>query len=136
MPVSPYLSGPASTGKGKRPPPLPLSRLLGNRDWTIQVECQADTVMVRALALRVPVASLESSDAESARLVQAVQKMIADRQATVRPGESPYRPMIRFLVHPEGLRTYYLVYPRFEALGLPLTRDNVISPRGPQIMER
>ena len=136
-PVSPYLSGYTPAGKVNRPPPLPLSRLLGNRDWPILVECQADMVVVRALALRVPVASLENADAESARLVQAVQKMIADRQATVRPGEPPYRPLIRFLVHPEGLRTYYLIYPRFESLGLPLTRENVQPPpRGPRIMER
>lgn len=114
-----------------------MSRLLGNRDWPILVECQADMVVVRALALRAPVASLESSDAQAERLVQAVQKMIADRQATVRPGEPPWRPMIRFQVHPNGLRTYYLAYPRFEALGLPLTRENVQpAPRGPQIMER
>jgi hypothetical protein len=134
-PVSPYLSGP-STGKAYRLPPLPLSRLLGNRDWPILVECQADVVLVRALSLRVPAASLESSEAEAVRLVQAVQKMIADRQAAVRPGEPPYRPLIRFQVHPDALRIYYLIYPRFETLGLPLTRENIQPPRGPQIMER
>ena len=51
--------------------------------------------------------------------------MIARRQATVRPGEPPYRPMIRFRVLPDGLRTYHLAYPALEALHVPMTRENV-----------
>jgi hypothetical protein len=136
-PVSPYLNGHTAAGTGRRPPPLPLSRLLGNRDWPILVECQADAVVVRAIPLRVTAASLERTDTEASHLVQAVQKMIADRQHTLRPGEPPYRPLIRFVVHPDGLRTYYLAYPRLEALGLPLTRENVQPPpRAPAVMER
>jgi len=101
------------------------------------VECQADTVVVRSLGLRVPAASLESADQDQGRLARAVQKLIADRQATVRPGEPPYRPVIRFLVHPEGLRTYYLVYPQLEVLRLPMTRENVQPPpRAPRTIER
>jgi hypothetical protein len=58
-------------------------------------------------------------------LFYSVHQLIARRQATVRPGESPYRPMLRFQVHPEGLRSYYSVYPLFERMRIPMTRDNL-----------
>jgi hypothetical protein len=51
--------------------------------------------------------------------------MIARRQASVRPGEPPYRPQARFLIYPDGLRTYYLAFPALQPLGIPLTRQNV-----------
>jgi len=137
LPPPPYLPGNSpTTTRPARTPPLPLSRLLGNRDWPIFVECQADVIVVRALALRLPLASLESSDPESWQFIERLQKLITDRQATVLPGEPPYRPLIRFQVYPEGLRTYYLAYPRLEALRLPMTRENVVPPRGPRTTVR
>jgi hypothetical protein len=57
-------------------------------------------------------------------LLAALREMIDRRQATVRPGEPPYRPHIRFKVWPEGLRTYYLAYPALEVLQVPMTREN------------
>ena len=60
-------------------------------------------------------------------LVQSVSNAIARRQATVRQGETPYRPILRFQVHPDALRTYYHVYPLFENLRLPMTRENLDS---------
>ena len=51
--------------------------------------------------------------------------MIDRRQAGVRPGEPPYRPQVRFLIYPDGLRTYFLTFPALEPLGIPLTRQNV-----------
>ena len=33
--------------------------------------------------------------------------------------------MIRFRVHADALRTYYLAYPTLEALEIPMTRENV-----------
>jgi hypothetical protein len=101
--------------------------LLGNRDWPIVVECRADEVVLRITGLRVP--SLSASDPADQPLPRAVGQLIAQRQATVRPGEPPYRPLLRLLVHPDGLRSYYLVYPQLEALGLPMTRENVEPPR-------
>ena len=58
-------------------------------------------------------------------LAQAVGNLIARRQASVRPGEPPYRPLVRFQVSNEGLRTYYHVYPLLEQLRVPMTRENV-----------
>ena len=43
----------------------------------------------------------------------------------VRPGEAPYHPMIRFQIRPDGLRSYYVVYPLLEGLGVPMTRENL-----------
>ena len=49
------------------------------------------------------------------------------RFQTVRPGEPPYRPLLRFQVHPDALRSYFHVYPLFENLRLPMTRENLDS---------
>jgi hypothetical protein len=59
------------------------------------------------------------------QLRRAVHQLIARRQATVRPGESPYRPLIRFLVRPDGLRTYHLAFPALESLRVPMARINL-----------
>jgi hypothetical protein len=58
-------------------------------------------------------------------LAKAVQQLIDRRQATVRPGDPPYRPMIRFRVRPDGLRAYYMAYPALEGLHVPMTRENL-----------
>ena len=71
-------------------------------------------------------ASLASGENGAAGLVQAVQQIIARRQATVRPGEPSYRPMIRFLVQPAGLRSYYTAYPVLQTLGLSMSRENLL----------
>jgi hypothetical protein len=106
------------------PPPRPL-RLIGNRDWVIPVECRADGVVVRSLGQKLPVASLTGKAAADNPLLQVVKQMIDRRQAGVRPGEPPYRPQVRFLIYPDGLRTYFLTFPALEPLGIPLTRQNV-----------
>jgi hypothetical protein len=106
------------------PPPRPV-RLIGNRDWIIPVECRADGLVVRGLGQKIPLASLTGNAAAESPLLQAVRQMIARRQASVRPGEPPYRPQVRFLIYPDGLRTYFLSFPALEPLGIPLTRQNV-----------
>jgi hypothetical protein len=140
LPVPRALAGTPLAGAQARPirsPPLPLSRLLGNRDWPIVIECRADEVVLRITGLRVPVGSLTAADPADQPLVRAVQRLIAERQATIRPGEPPYRPLLRLLVNPDGLRSYYLAYPQLEALGLPMTRENVEPPpRAPRTVDR
>jgi hypothetical protein len=111
--------------KSSRPAPPPSFRLNGNRDWLINVECAADAVVLQPTRLRVETAALAPGGRGAEALQQAVQQLIARRQATVRPGEPPYRPMIRFLLRQDGLRTYYVVYPVLGALGLPMTRENL-----------
>jgi hypothetical protein len=58
-------------------------------------------------------------------LVQAVKAMIDRKQSLVRSGELPFRPQVRFLVHPESIRSYHTAYPLLNALGVPQTRQNL-----------
>jgi hypothetical protein len=82
-------------------------------------------------------------------LAAAVQQMIARRQSIISEGGIPTppasqssfagtpggvgmaplsamgRPHIRFLVRPDGLRSYYQAYPELEGLQLQMTRQNL-----------
>ena len=110
---------------GKKPlPASPLSKLLGNKDFVIIIECHGDHVTITpgSKTYRWTTANLQDTDQA---LAQAVANLIVRRQASVRPGEPPYRPLIRFQVSNEGLRTYYHVYPLLEQLRVPMTRENV-----------
>ena len=107
--------------KAIRPGPL-----IGNRDWLIPIECTADAVVLFPSRQRIATSQLSSKGENGNNpLLEAIQQMIARRQATVRPGEPPYRPMIRFRVLSDGLRSYHLAYPALEALHVPMTRENV-----------
>ena len=59
-------------------------------------------------------------------LVQAVQLMIQRKQSSVRPGETAYRPELRFLVRPETLRAYHAAYPLFNGQPIAQSRQNLI----------
>ncbi len=108
----------------RRPPLPPLSRVLGNRDWMILIECRANEVIVKPWGYRFPVAA-GAPHASEHPLVQKVRELIARRQATVRAGEAPYRPLLRFQVRPDGLRSYYFAYPLLDALRIPMSRENL-----------
>jgi hypothetical protein len=112
-------------------PPRPM-RLIGNRDWVIPVECRADGVVLRHLGQKLSLASLAGKAAGESPLLRAVKQMIDRRQAGVRPGEPPYRPQVRFLIYPDGLRTYFLAFPALEPLGIPQTRQNVEADPSPR----
>jgi hypothetical protein len=102
-----------------------LGRILGNRDWLIYVECSAQGVVLKHGNQKFSLESLAVPTKGEHTLVQTVREIIARRQATVGPGEPPYRPMLRFLVNPDGLRAYYLAYPLLDVLRLPMQRENV-----------
>ncbi|MBY0525720.1 MAG: hypothetical protein K2R98_20105, partial [Gemmataceae bacterium] len=117
----------APTGpRSKREPPAPrvASRTLPNRDLLIAVECTAEGVIVPGTPMISPSALVRGNDPDNP-LLKAVQKIIDRRQTTLRPGEAPYRAHIRFLVRPDGLRTYYLAFPALEGLQVPMTRENL-----------
>jgi hypothetical protein len=95
-----------------------------NRDWVIILECRENTVILPGGVQKIPASSLGRVN-ESNPLLVAVKQMIERRQSSVRPGDVPYQPHIRFLVHRDGLRTYYLAYPALESLHVPKTRENV-----------
>lgn len=103
--------------------PVPMGRIIGNRDFVIQVDCYNDhaTITPGGAEFRWPSAAASGTDQI---LADHVQQLILRRQASVRPGEPPYRPVIRFHVAPDGLRTYYRAYPPLEGLRVPMTREN------------
>jgi hypothetical protein len=94
------------------------------------VECTAGAVVVHPTRLRIATNGLTPPRGGDNPLVQAVQQMIARRQMSVRPGETPYRPQIRFLVRPDGLRAFHLAYPALEILQLPMTRQDLKRDEG------
>ncbi len=80
--------------------------------------------MVRPLGQSFPVESLTAPAGTETAFLQAIRQLIARRQASVRPGDPPYRPQVRFLIHKDALRTYYLAYPDLRPLQILLTRQN------------
>jgi hypothetical protein len=99
--------------------------VVGKRDWVIPVECTADAVVLRTARRRFSIARLQGTMTADHPLVRAVQQMIDRRQSLVREGEPPYRPTIRLLVRPDGLKTYYLAYPLLEKLKVPMARQDL-----------
>src|SRR5262249_49482256 len=78
--------------------PLGPAWLHGGREFLIYVECQNDRVIVHPFQRRVAVEALSHSPRHNP-LFQTIRAIIARKQATVQPGDKPYRPEIRFLVH-------------------------------------
>ncbi len=118
------LPDPSAGLPGKRPvrprqKVLRPAALHGDRDWVIVIECQAEQVTVPVIRFSLPTAQLGTGSGAEARLRAALEKLIERKQTTVLPGELPYRPMIRFLVHPEGMRTFHLIYPALESVPVP-----------------
>lgn len=121
-PLPPLLAG---RQYGKRPTPVTLSGLIGNRDWIIQITCEANAAVLRPTGQRFALTELNARPTGEHPLAQAVRQLVARRQATVRPGEAPYRPLLRLQVGPGGLGTFYAVCPLLEPLRLPLAREGV-----------
>jgi hypothetical protein len=113
---------PAQAPPAKKPPPLRMARLNGDRDYLIFIECRADDVVLYPAQKAFPVQQLARGDQA---LLQAVKQMIDRKQSLVRAGELPFRPQVRFLVHPESIRSYHTTYPILNALGVPQTRQNL-----------
>lgn len=125
-PGVPQFGGPRfDLPKTKTRPMVPLSRMLGNRDYPIVLECNADAIVIQPWGIRYDNSALPKRPDPGHPLVQTIGKLIARRQATVRQGEPPYRAVLRFQIRPGGLRSYYLAYPMLESLHLPMTRENV-----------
>jgi hypothetical protein len=101
---------------------------MANRDWVILIECRKNTITLYSTGQQFETAAL-APHGGSNPLAEAVQKMVDRRQATVRPGEAPYRPILQLKVYPDGLRTYYLAFSLVEPLNFATTRDNVTIPQ-------
>jgi hypothetical protein len=121
--AAPHFAPPLTNPPPKKPPPpLRIARLNGDRDYLIFIECRPDDVVLYPSRQMFTVQQLARGDQT---LLQAVQKMIERRQSLVRPGELPFRPQVRFLVHPESIRSYHTAYPLLATLDVPQTRQNL-----------
>ena len=112
--------------KSSTPAPLRAARLFADRDWVIYVECKFEEILVHPNRLVIPTSLLASEEGVK-RFVQEIEKMITRKQSTVRAGEPPYRPEVRFLVWPDGLRPYHLSYPALQSAGIKQKRQNLES---------
>jgi hypothetical protein len=112
--------------KSSTPAPLRAARLFADRDWVIYVECKFEEILVHPNRLVIPTNLLASEEGVK-RFVQEIEKMITRKQSTVRAGEPPYRPEVRFLVWPDGLRPYHLSYPALQSAGIKQKRQNLES---------
>ncbi len=101
-----------------------VKALAGQRDWTIFIECRTDAVVLYPGGLRLGLAGVSPDEGGQEQVVEAVQQMLARRKAMIGSNEL-FRPKIRFLVRPDGLRTYYRAFPALEMLGVPMTRENL-----------
>jgi hypothetical protein len=112
-----------TTGNPRKAAPAPvISKMLGNKDFIITIDCYADhvTVFPGGKQYRWTPQNVKATDQAFA---QEVARLIERRQAAVRPGETPYRPVIRFQV--DDYRSYYHAYPLLVPLNVPMTRANV-----------
>jgi hypothetical protein len=123
--VAPVPGLPAAPAPNPARPVPPRPGLFTNRDWVVPLECTAGGLVLTLTGQRFPLAALARREGDNNPLKLAVQQLIARRQMSVRPGEPPYRPQIRFRVWPDGLRAYHLAYPALEALHVPMSRENV-----------
>jgi hypothetical protein len=113
----------------RKTPVIRTGWLNANRDWIIPIDCTAEGVTIRQLGRSIPVQSFSQGEKGSENLQAAIRDMIARRQASVPPGDPPYRPIIRFRVRRDGLRSYYHAYPALEPLGARMSRENLEEQR-------
>ena len=105
--------------------PAPLGRVIGNRDFIITIACYGEGAAVAPGGASFRWQGKTDAEKTDETLVRTIIELVRRRQATVRAGEPPYRPVLRFEVHENGRRTYYHVFPLLENLRLPMVRDDV-----------
>ena len=109
----------------RKPVAFRPARLTGDRDYTIYIECRADSVVLYPSQRVYPLSVLSRGGLSGNPLALAVQQMIDHRQSLVPEGTPPYRPQISFLVRPETVRGYHTAYPALDGLSIPKVRRNL-----------
>ncbi len=127
------IPGPPSplTIKSSNPPAQPRQpatlrpiQLGGNRDWAIYIEIRPQSVVMYPSRQEIPISAL-TRDPSTNLVCLSLTQMIARRQALVRPGETPYRPKLHFLVHRDAERAFYETFPTVESLNIPMVRQSL-----------
>lgn len=125
-------AGPRKQPQGKRstsvgnqsddvqPPPI-------SHDWYIAVECSAGGVRIPVLRRQYALRELQAplGSGRDHPLTQALAGLIEHRRTIARAQGRAYRPIIKFEVAPDGLRSYHLTYPLLETLNVPMIRQNL-----------
>jgi hypothetical protein len=98
--------------------------MIANRDFVITIRCYSDHMTVYPGGTQHWWKNAKPAVVEQT-VLDNVQGLIAGRQRSVRPGDAPYRPMVRFQLAPDGFGSYLRVYPRLEVLHVPMSRENL-----------
>ncbi len=117
-PMVPGASGPASDSNQKLPRPVrPVPVGEGSqREWEVVLECAADHVLIQATKAKINVSGLPKG---ANPLLGEVEKLVVQR----RKANPEVQPRLKFIIHPDGLRTYYLAAAVVESLNLPSVRQ-------------
>jgi len=81
----------------------------------IVVECDAQGVRLSPSRLTIPLPDLTRGRGGDVLLAHTIRDMLAQRQAAGRPGDT-FHPVIRFVVHHDGLRAFHLAYPTLNSI--------------------
>jgi hypothetical protein len=114
---------PAETSSSRRPASN-VGPGLGSRDFIITITCYSDHVTVFPGGKQHWWKNGSPSAVEDS-VVKNVQALLVGRYKGLQPGESPYRPMIRFQLAAGGLDSYLRLYPGLDVLHVPMTRENL-----------
>ncbi len=117
-PVVPGASGSASAPNQNLPRPVrPVPIGEGSqREWEVVLECAADHVLIQATKAKIYLSGLPKGDNP---LRGEVERLVAQR----RKANPEVQPRLKFIIHPDGLRTYYLAAAAVESLNLPSIRQ-------------
>jgi hypothetical protein len=108
-----------------------VGKVVSDRDWNVTLSCTAKGVKLLLTQEEFSLAALQTHYPGEHPIHQAVRQLVEKKQATVRPGEPPYRPTLRFEVPPDGLRPYLVANAVLQDLGLPVVRHN-FNPNPPK----
>jgi hypothetical protein len=121
MPPPPPRGGPGEPGGTRGQPERTLEPA---REWEIVIECSAAGVTVLPGQAPIALRALTRGENELSRLVR---ELIAQKRAR----QPQAQPRLRFRIHPDGLRAYYLAAAALEHLRLPVTWELLGDGAGP-----
>jgi hypothetical protein len=115
----------ANPEERRRPVALRPARIEGNEEAMLYVECRADQVVFYPSRKVVTFDELTNTPPYNP-LTQAVHQLILRQMNLRQPNGPAPRFHIRFLVQPEGLRTFHRAYPALDTISVPKSRYNLM----------